>query len=215
LHLSQEGCGCRGLSRRRASVLGTRRMRCSFRGCGLRRAPAGATAARATAGLVAPSGDPEASGRRFWPRSGTRTSAAAGRAFLGCSKRRGRGSGAEERGSLLDVTPKLLSPAQSILAGREPEIERPMPIYPSDFWKRSEQKWKRRGEESGSTLRTPQTGKNRSGLAPQQDGDTILSRWPWLISIGQGLQSEYAAFKQPVEKRLVALLKKLRRSRAR
>ena len=93
--------------------------------------------------------------------------------------------------------------------------QNPMPIYPSDFWKRSEQKWKRRGEESGSTLRTPQTGKNRSGLAPQQDGDTILSRWPWLISIGRGLHSEYAAFKQPVEKRLVALLKKLRRSRAR
>ena len=88
-----------------------------------------------------------------------------------------------------------------------------MPIYPLEFRKRFEENWKRRAEESGGTSRTPQTSKNRSvsGLAPQQDGGSVLSRWPWLLAIGQGLQSEYDVLKQPVEKRLVALLKKLRR----
>src|SRR5262245_38944735 len=48
------GCGCRGVVDAAHSVLGTRRARCSFRGCGLRRAPAGATA-----GLVAPPETPK------------------------------------------------------------------------------------------------------------------------------------------------------------
>jgi hypothetical protein len=106
---------------------------------------------------------------------------------------------------------------QSIPAGPEPETEPDMPIYPLELCKRLEEKWKRRAGETGSTSQTPQTGKNRSvvGSAPQEEGDAILSRWPWLLAIGQGLQSEYAALKQPVEKRLVTLLKKLRRSRAR
>ena len=92
-----------------------------------------------------------------------------------------------------------------------------MPIYPLEFCKRFEEKWKRRAGETGSRSRTPQTGKNRSviSLTPHEDGDAILSRWPWLLAIGQGLQSEYVALKQPVEKRLVTLLKTLRRSRAR
>jgi hypothetical protein len=89
-----------------------------------------------------------------------------------------------------------------------------MPIYPLEFRKRLEEKWKRRAGEPGSPSRTPQAGKNQSdtGLAPHEDGDATLSRRPWLLAIGQGLQSEYAALKQPVEKRLVALLKKLTRS---
>jgi hypothetical protein len=96
----------------------------------------------------------------------------------------------------------------------EPETEPAMPNYPLEFCKRLEQKWKRRAGETRSTSRTPQTGQNQSviGSAPHEDGDAILTRWPWLLAIGQGLQSEYAALKQPVEKRLVTLLKKLRRS---
>src|SRR5262249_50198080 len=87
-----------------------------------------------------------------------------------------------------------------------------MPIYPLEFSKRSEEKWRRRAEERGSTSRTPQTGKDGTviGSALQHDG-AFASRWHWLLAIGQGLQSEYASLKQPVEKRLVALLKKLKR----
>jgi hypothetical protein len=94
-----------------------------------------------------------------------------------------------------------------------PETEPDMPIYPLEFCKRFEERWKRRARESGSTSRAPQTGKNRDviGLPPQEDDDAVLSRWPWLLTIGQGLQSEYATLKQPADKRLVTLLKKLRR----
>jgi hypothetical protein len=111
----------------------------------------------------------------------------------------------------LRVTPEASSLAlRASSLGEEPETEPDMPIYPLEFRKRSEEKWKRRAGESGSTSRTAQTGKNRNDLAPQQNNGAILSRWPWLLAIGQGPQSEYAALKQPVEKRLVALLKKLR-----
>jgi hypothetical protein len=68
-----------------------------------------------------------------------------------------------------------------------------MAIYPLEFYRRAEEKWKRRAE----ALRT-EAGRNG-----------ILVRWPWLLAIGQGLQSEYAALEQPLPKRLVALLKKL------
>jgi hypothetical protein len=47
------------------------------------------------------------------------------------------------------------------------------------------------------------------GLAPNQKGDDILARQPWLRAIGQGLQREYRALEQPVHGRLAALLKKL------
>jgi len=106
------------------------------------------------------------------------------------------------------------TPVRASSLDEEPETEPDMPIYPLEFCKRFEENWKRRAGETGSTSRTPQTVKNQSvvGLAPRDDGDAILSRWPWLLAIGQGLQSEYAALKQPVEKRLVALLKRLRRS---
>ena len=70
-----------------------------------------------------------------------------------------------------------------------------MAIYPLEFYRRAEEKWKRRAE----SLRT-EAGKKGNG---------ILVRWPWLLAIGQGLQSEYAALEQPLPKRLVALLKKL------
>src|SRR5262245_36095623 len=120
--------------------------------------------------------------------------------------------------AFLHVIPKPLARGvRASLLDQGPETEPDMPIYPLELCKRLEEKWKRRAGETGSTSQTPQTGKNRSvvGSAPQEEGDAILSRWPWLLAIGQGLQSEYAALKQPVEKRLVTLLKKLRRSRAR
>ena len=81
-----------------------------------------------------------------------------------------------------------------------------MAIYPLEFYRRAEEKWRRRSE----SLRAAVTGS-----PSKKEGDDTLVRWPWLLAIGQGLHSEYVALKQPVEKRLVTLLKKLRRSRAR
>src|SRR5262249_48348674 len=114
--------------------------------------------------------------------------------------------------AIVDVQRCLIASAFAPSSTMSQKPSPTMPIYPLDFFKRSEEKWRRRAEESESTSRTPQTGKNRSviGSAPQQDG-AFPSRWHWLLAIGQGLQSEYAGLKQPVEKRLVALLKKLKR----
>jgi hypothetical protein len=76
-----------------------------------------------------------------------------------------------------------------------------MAIYPLEFYRRAEEKWRRRSE----SLRAAVTG-----LPSKKEGDDTLVRWPWLLAIGQGLQSEYAAFKkQPLPKHLAALMQKL------
>lgn len=78
-----------------------------------------------------------------------------------------------------------------------------MAIYPVEFYRRAEEKWRRRSE----SLRAAVTG----SPSKKEDDDTLV-RWPWLLAIGQGLQSDYAAFEQALPpKRLVALLKKLTR----
>jgi hypothetical protein len=74
-----------------------------------------------------------------------------------------------------------------------------MTIYPLEFYRRAEEKWKRRA----GALRT------EAGLPPNKEGDGILVQWPWLLAIGQGLRSEYPVFEPAFPKRLVALLKKL------
>jgi hypothetical protein len=77
-----------------------------------------------------------------------------------------------------------------------------MAVYPLDFYRRAEEKWKRRG-----TLR-------REGeLPPNKQGDGAPVRWQWLLAIGRTLRSEYAASEQPLPKRLVALLKQLTKGR--
>ncbi len=77
-----------------------------------------------------------------------------------------------------------------------------MAIYPLEFYRRAEEKWRRRSE----SLRDAVT------VSPSKSDDTLV-RWPWLLAIGQGLQSEYAVLKkQPLPKRLAALLKKLTKS---
>ena len=76
-----------------------------------------------------------------------------------------------------------------------------MAIYPLEFYRRAEEKWRRRSK----SLRAAVTGS-----PSKKEGDDTLVRWPWLLAIGQGLQSEYAVLnKQPLPKRLAALLKKL------
>jgi hypothetical protein len=74
-----------------------------------------------------------------------------------------------------------------------------MPIYPLEFYRRTEEKWKRRA----GALR------KKAGLPPNKEGDGILVQRPWLLAIGQELHSEYAALEQALPKRLAALLKKL------
>ena len=79
-----------------------------------------------------------------------------------------------------------------------------MAIYPLEFYRRAEEKWRRCSE----SLRDAVTGS-----PSKKEGDDTLVRWPWLLAIGQGLQSEYAVLKkQPLPKRLAALLKKLTKS---
>src|SRR3954470_8717463 len=58
-----------------------------------------------------------------------------------------------------------------------------MAIYPLEFYRRAEEKWRRRSE----SLRDAVTGS-----PSKKEGDDTLVRWPWLLAIGQGLQSEYA-----------------------
>ena len=78
-----------------------------------------------------------------------------------------------------------------------------MAIYPLEFYRRAEEKWRRRSE----SVRAAVTG------SPSKEGNDTLVRWPWLLAIGQELQSEYAVLKkQPLPKRLAALLKKLAKS---
>jgi hypothetical protein len=86
-----------------------------------------------------------------------------------------------------------------------------MAVYPVEFRRRSEEKWKRRARARGATrtLFGSSGPLTERGLAPNQKGDDILARRPWLRAIGQGLQREYRALEQPVHGRLAALLKKL------
>jgi hypothetical protein len=65
-----------------------------------------------------------------------------------------------------------------------------MAIYPLEFYRRAEEKWRRRSAAV-------------TGSPSKKEGDDPLVRWPWLLAIGQGLQSEYAVLKkQPLPKRL-------------
>ena len=76
-----------------------------------------------------------------------------------------------------------------------------MAIYPVEFYRRAEEKWKLRYASSRATP--------AEQPAPKKDGiDDVLTRWPWLGAIGQGFLSQYAV-QQRLPKRLVALLKKL------
>jgi hypothetical protein len=86
-----------------------------------------------------------------------------------------------------------------------------MAIYPVEFYRRSEERWKRRARARGATrnLLGSSGPRTEGGLVPNQKGDDILARRPWLRAIGQGLQREYRALEQPVHGRLAALLKKL------
>ena len=86
-----------------------------------------------------------------------------------------------------------------------------MAIYPVEFYRRSEENWKRRarGRGAAGNLFGSSGPRTERGLAPNQAGDDILARRPWLLAIGQGLQREYRALEQPVYGRLAALLKKL------
>ena len=58
-----------------------------------------------------------------------------------------------------------------------------MAIYPLEFYRRAEEKWRRRSE----SLRDAVTGS-----PSKKEGDDTLVRWPWLLAIGQGLQSQIA-----------------------
>ena len=76
-----------------------------------------------------------------------------------------------------------------------------MAIYPVEFYRRAEEKWKLRYTSSRATPAEQR--------ALKTDGtDDVLTQWPWLEAIGQGLLSQYAV-QQRLPKRLVALLKKL------
>jgi hypothetical protein len=74
-----------------------------------------------------------------------------------------------------------------------------MAVYPVEFRRRSEEKWKRRARARGATRNLIGSSRPRTerGLAPNQKGDDILARRPWLLAIGQGLQREYRALEQP------------------
>ena len=54
-----------------------------------------------------------------------------------------------------------------------------MAIYPVEFYRRAEEKWKLRYASSRATP--------AEQPAPKKDGtDDVLTRWPWLGAIGQG-----------------------------
>jgi hypothetical protein len=82
----------------------------------------------------------------------------------------------------------------------------PMPIYPIEFYRRSEQNWKRRAWVSRPYEGIPPAAR---GLHPKQERREILAQRPWLLAIGQGLQAEYNVLEQPVQAHLAALLKEL------
>ena len=56
-----------------------------------------------------------------------------------------------------------------------------MAIYPLEFYRRAEEKWRRRSESVRAAV---------TGSPSKKEGDDTLVRWPWLLAIGQGLQSE-------------------------
>jgi len=102
-----------------------------------------------------------------------------------------------------------------------------MTIYPLEFYRRAEEKWRHRAgpmRASGRPSRTARASRHQAictdrsapvtkgGLPPAHAGDDILVRRPWLLAIGQGLQAEYDAFEQPVSEPLAALLRELGRS---
>ena len=63
-----------------------------------------------------------------------------------------------------------------------------MAIYPLEFYRRAEEKWRRRSEFFRAAV---------TGSPFKKEGDDTLVRWPWLLAIGQELQSEYAVLSKP------------------
>jgi hypothetical protein len=100
-----------------------------------------------------------------------------------------------------------------------------MPIYPVEFYRRSEQNWKRRAwvarpyegippaarasRNRRVTLLGRTTLVTESGPHPNQERRELLAQTPWLLAIGQGLQAEYNVLEQPVQAHFTALLKEL------
>jgi len=85
-----------------------------------------------------------------------------------------------------------------------------MAIYPLEFYRRAEEKWRRRSESVRAAV---------TGSPSKKEGDDTLVRWPWLLAIGQGLQSEYAVLKNVwpapsasdfVEYAVIGLLQRIR-----
>jgi hypothetical protein len=103
-----------------------------------------------------------------------------------------------------------------------------MTTYPLEFYRRAEEKWRRRAGPLRASERPSRTAPSqetpeflhkslaalitKGGLPPPHEGDDILVRRPWLLAIGQGLQAEYDAFEQPVPEPLAALQRELHRS---
>ena len=53
-----------------------------------------------------------------------------------------------------------------------------MAIYPLEFYRRAEEKWRRCSESVRAAV---------TGSPSKKEGDDTLVRWPWLLAIGQGL----------------------------
>src|SRR5262245_10263916 len=95
-----------------------------------------------------------------------------------------------------------------------------MTTYPLEFYRRAEEKWRRRAGPLRASERPSRTARasrhqsicTKGGLPPPHEGDDILVGRPWLLAIGQGLQAEYDAFEQPVPEPLAALLRELGQS---
>jgi hypothetical protein len=102
-----------------------------------------------------------------------------------------------------------------------------MTTYPLEFYRRAEEKWRRRAGPLRASERPSRTARasrhqsicidraaliTKGGLPPPHEGDDILVRRPWLLAIGQGLQAQYDAFEQPVPEPLAALLRELGQS---
>ena len=51
-----------------------------------------------------------------------------------------------------------------------------MAIYPLEFYRRAEEKWRRRSESVRAAV---------TGSPSKKEGDDTLVRWPWLLAIGQ------------------------------
>jgi hypothetical protein len=87
-----------------------------------------------------------------------------------------------------------------------------MTIYPLEFYRRAEEKWRHRSEPMMGSERPSRTARAISHQTAPVRNDDILVRRPWLRAIGQGLEAEYDAFEQSVPEPLAALLRELGRA---